>query len=266
MPYPFFHGTQATDIGIAGAARFAFLAPLSGDDEDSVTGTDTASAVALIARLLIAGSPDAVAPRDVMQLTAGQRDRILAALQERVFGPRIVATLRCRACAEPFDIGFALSELRAHIAGVAAADARAEADGNITWRGLRFRLPTAEDEIAVAAMPAEAARAALLERCGAAGAVLAPEALEAAMAAVDPLLDRDLPARCAECGAEQTVRFAIQSYFLGGLIAERRRLAEEVHALASAYGWSRREILAMRRATRREHVDLLATATRRRSA
>jgi hypothetical protein len=264
MSQPFFHGAPGIAVGFAGAPRFAFLGALTGADEDSVTGTDTASAVALIDRLLLAGPPPCVAPGEAATLSAGQRDRILAALHERIFGPRIVATLRCRACGEQFDVAFMLPDLCAHVWSGATAEVQVQPDGFLQHAGLRFRLPDALDEHAIAALPSDAARTVLLQRC--AGPGVGFEALEQAMTLVDPLLDLDLPANCVECGAPQAMRFAIQRWFLGSVTAEHRRLVEEVHALAAAYGWSRTEILGLRCASRREHVELLAIAARRRAA
>jgi hypothetical protein len=266
MPVPVFHGTKAVDVGIGRATRYAYLAPLTGADEEAVAGTDTGSAIALIERLLIAGPPPSVRPGDAAALSTGQRDRVLAELHLQTFGPRISATLRCGACGENFDIGFALPDLLVHVRTKATRDVAPSPDGIIAYRRLRFRLPTGVDEVAVAGLAAADARAALLARCLVSSMPDAPEGLEPVMAEVDPLLDLDLPVRCAECGAEQLQPFSMQAYCLGSLLAERRRLVEEVHTLAAAYGWARAEILAMRRTVRREHVELLGRIARRRSA
>jgi hypothetical protein len=266
MSVPVFHGTKAIDVGIGPATRYAYLAPLTGADEDAVAGTDTGSAIALIERLLRAGPPPSVQPGEAATLSAGQRDRLLAELHLQAFGPRISATLRCAACGEDFDIGFALPELLAHVRRQATRDVAPSADGIMVHRDLRFRLPTGADELAVAGLTASEARARLLACCLVSPMPDAPERLELAMAEVDPVLDLDLPTRCAECGTEQSRQFSIQAYCLGSLLAERRRLVEEVHVLAAAYGWGRAEILSMRRTVRREHVALLGRVARRRSA
>jgi hypothetical protein len=266
MGHPFFYGSQAVDVGLPGAPRYAYAAPLTGADEDSVTGTDTASAIALIERLLVLGPQPCVAPDQAAALSAGQRDRILAALHERVFGPRVAATLQCGVCEQPFDVAFMLPALCEHVRATAAKGVRVLPDGSLEHEGLRFRLPNGLDELEVATLPPDEAGGALAARCLDPSTTAPFERLEQAMTAVDPLIDLTLPATCAECGAAQSMRFAIQGHFLGSLTNARRRLTEDVHALASAYGWSRAEILAMRSATRREHVDLLAIALRRRSS
>jgi hypothetical protein len=266
MSVPVFQGTKAVDVGIGRTTRYAYLAPLTGADEDAVSGTDTGSAIALIERLLRAGPPPSVQPGEVAALSAGQRDRVLAELHLQTFGPRISATLRCTSCGENFDVGFALPDLLAHVRSQAASDVALSPDGIIVHRDLRFRLPTGADELAVAGLTAPGARNMLLERCLVSAMLDEPERFELAMAEVDPLLDLDLPTRCAECGATQSRQFSMQAYCLGSLLAERGRLVEEVHILATAYGWGRAEILSMRRSVRREHVELLGRVARRRSA
>ncbi len=60
-----------------------------------------------------------------------------------------------------------------------------------------------------------------------------------------PLLELELTASGAECGHPNAVQFDIQSYLLGALLGERRRLMTEIHRLATAYGWFLDEILSL---------------------
>jgi hypothetical protein len=74
--------------------------------------------------------------------------------------------------------------------------------------------------------------------------------------AVAPLLDVDVVARCPECEAEQPVGFDIQSFLLERLLNERPRLLQEIHLIASSYGWTLPDILALPR----DHRRVLAAA------
>ena len=78
-----------------------------------------------------------------------------------------------------------------------------------------------------------------------------------------PIMDIELAASCAECGHVHTVEFDIQSYLLGALLGERRRLMREVHRIAAFYGWSLDEILSLERTERRQLVDLIEDETPR---
>jgi hypothetical protein len=223
------------------AGRTAGLRELTGDDERAAVDRTTASALALLDRLLEPGFGAAA------DLTAADRDRLLLAIQRRTFGDRIDATVACRACDAPFDLDFALSGLEAVL----------EPAGEIAG----VRPPTGADELAVAGLAPDDARAALRERCLLDDA-LAPE-LDALLARAAPLADLELDAECPECGEAQPVHFDIQSFLMGSLIAERPRLMADVHCLALTYRWSAGGILDLPRAERRALVELIDLEARR---
>jgi hypothetical protein len=98
----------------------------------------------------------------------------------------------------------------------------------------------------------------LLSRCAEGGDW--PEggvAFEQLLEQVAPLLDLELIAPCAECGHVHTIQFDIQTYVLGAIVAERRRLLSEINRIARAYSWSLDEILSLRRSDRRQFVELI---------
>ena len=123
---------------------------------------------------------------------------------------------------------------------------------------LRFRLPTGEDLAEAAAGGPEGVAAALRSRCVLEeDAGRGEEALDRAMSLAGPTLDADLDGVCPECGTEQSIPFRIDEFLLAALRRESALLAREVHELARAYGWSRREILEMSRRERRQHAGLV---------
>src|SRR6185503_3111749 len=80
------------------------LPELTGFDEQLVANTYTATAIRLIDRLLT----QVDSPPKASALTASDRDRLLAALYEYTFGPRIQSTTRCAGCNQPFDLDFSV--------------------------------------------------------------------------------------------------------------------------------------------------------------
>lgn len=130
-----------------------------------------------------------------------------------------------------------------------------------------FRLPTSRDLLE--AGKGEGAEARLLERCVlearsgedpvAADALPVPviEAVGAAMADADPLADVRLELTCPACGHGWTSPFDPVAFFWDEIEAWVPRLLREVHRLASAYGWSEREILGMSAWRRAEYLRLL---------
>ncbi len=228
----------------------AWLRELCGYDELLVETDDTRTALRLLDRLLVAGEGTWPPPGAAAALSAPERDRVLAEVWLRTFGPRIVGSPRCAACAALFDTDLRLD----HLSGVlwpAPPAASIELAG-----GYRLRVPTGADELAVAGLPRAEAVVRLIAVCSD-GAVLpsdhgAPDvaAVTATLEREAPVLDLDLDARCPECGAANTVAFRMQSYLLRALAGERARLPEHLHILARAYGWSASEILRLPRATR----------------
>ena len=253
---------------------------LNGFDEQSVRGVDTAAAIGLLDRLLAGPPGSAAEDLKAIRLTASQRDRLLAAVYERTFGPRIESTVRCTNCREAVDVTFPLEDLLVAFSG-AASSPTADALPDGTFRlpnGLRFRLPTGEDETAVAGLSPEEAEREMLERCvieresgvdpnSVREATVQDAAVQEAMEEVAPVLDLDLHGRCPECGAEQSVHFDMQFYLLRAIEQERKQMGREVHRLAIAYGWSLNEILGLFRSERRAFVELIDAdlSVRRRS-
>jgi hypothetical protein len=239
---------------------------LTGKDERCVRDTSTRSAVDLLARL-VEWPPGSDAHAD--ELTAPDRDRLLGAIYQRAFGRKIDSTATCTACSSPYDLAFALGDLfEALDRSAESGTTQALDDGTFrTSSGLRFRLPTARDEMEVSRLPLEKAEQALASRCvveSPAGDSLS--VLEDAIEEVAPVLDLDIDTACPECGVRQGVRFDMQFYLLSAIDRERTQALREIHRIAAAYGWSLEEILGLERNDRRALVQLIESdlAARRR--
>jgi hypothetical protein len=133
---------------------------------------------------------------------------------------------------------------------------------------VEFRLPGVGD-LAAAARSGDP-RAALLARClvsavrdGAAvsGADL-PAAVQhriaEAVEAADPGADLTLNVACPECGQPTRAELDIASYLWTELDSWARDVLLDVHLLATAYGWSEPEILALSPTRRRYYLELCA--------
>jgi hypothetical protein len=238
--------------------RWAALRPLCGHDELAVDGDGDLEATRLLDRLLLEVPASRIGPGSAWSLALSDRDRLLLALYRQLYGDRVEGAVECAACGASFQLAFTLTEIHGGLEPVAGA-ARPETDGTFALAdGRRFRLPTAEDRIAVFGMdPAQAADV-LAARCVIVGDASSDrESLEDAMAQAGPVLDVDLDARCAECGADQSFRFGLSAHLLGALAAEKPCLAREIHAIATAYGWGLDEILGLPREERRRFVRLI---------
>lgn len=238
---------------------YAYLRELRGEDEEAVEDVDTWTAIGLVDRLLVEAPGAAVRPGEARGLCAADRDRILAAIYVRELGARIQATPACPACGKTFDVDFHLDELIGTLAPSYEGVARVGDGKFVLEDGTCFRLPSGEDELVSSAAPDPAA--ALLERCVEHGRI-GIERLGELLERLAPVIDVAIDATCAECGHEHQVRFDVQSFLLGRLLAERALRASEVHRIARSYGWSLAEILSMPRSRRRSYVDLVEREAR----
>jgi hypothetical protein len=250
--------------------RQAYLRELAGYDE-----LWNGSAVELIDRLLLDRPGAAARPGDARRLTLSEIDRVLAAVYRGLYGDTVECHVACPDCHSSYELSFTLSDMWDALTETTPEDEELLAalegpDGQGVYRlGVpRFRLPTGEDLAEVAGLGPEASAAALRGRCvlgdRAGDGPAAPEleaTLDRVMALVGPTLDTDLDGVCPECGAEQAVPFRIDEFLFAALRRESALLTREVHELALAYGWSRREILEMSRHERRQHAGLVLAAS-----
>jgi len=211
--------------------------------------------------LLLAASGGAppLAALDWADVPLGCRDAHLIALRLAWFGPHFDATLACPACGQMLTLSL---DLRALGAGQNAGEpgdpaplfALAPTLGPVTLAslGLSVRRPTSRDLAAVASARSvdEAAQALLLRLSDGAtpqGGWTATHAAaaDAALDVADPLARISVAAQCEHCLHPFTMPLDIAAVLWDELSAQARSVAQQVHALAGAYGWSERDILAM---------------------
>jgi hypothetical protein len=240
--------------------RKVYLRELSGYDELS-----NGSAAELIDGLLLDRPDAAVRPGDARRLTLAETDRVLAAIYRSLYGDEVECYTDCNACGSSYALSFTLTDLWDDVTAQTPEDERLLAElegpdsrGVYGLDGLRFRLPTGDDLAEVACLRPEEMVAALRARCVLEeDSGVGEEVLDRALALAGPTLDTDLDGLCPECGAEQLVPFRLDEFLFAALRRESSLLTREVHELARAYRWSRREILEMPRHERRQHTGLV---------
>src|SRR6478609_7924000 len=241
--------------------RWGVIRELCGVDEESVDGRSTDDAVRLLDRLLVDEPGTHASPGHAATLTLPERDLLLAQVWRTAWTPRIAGTLTCASCEQPFDFGFNLDDLADHVRS-ATTQLPSQRGIYTTPESIRFRLPTADDERALLGLDDDAAGRTLLTRCVVDGD---PEAdastVLKAMEQVGSGLDTDFDAACAECGAVLVMRFQLQDYLLGAIVAEWHARADDVHRIAGAYRWGLGEIMALPRRRRRAFISILDDAT-----
>jgi hypothetical protein len=222
----------------------------------------TQGPVERVLTLLGAACPEL--PRDSLALLSiGQRDARLLTLREWTFGSRVDSLVPCPRCGERLELTFNVADVRVD------GEAPPELPVAVAEYVLRLRPPNSTDIAALAAEPSvERKRRLLFERClieahrdgqDAPPETLPAEALDTAarhMAEADPQADIQLDIACSHCGERWRSVFDIAAFFWIEIEAWACRILREVHTLASAYGWSERDILALTPARRQAYLEM----------
>ncbi len=190
---------------------------------------------------------------DVADLSIGQRDGYLLALRHECFGPTFDCIVNCPECGAELEMELTVTDLA--VPGDPADRATVTVDGV----DIEFRAITSRDLLAVADRPA--VRRDLIGRCITSGAAdsLTESTLDrisAGMAALDPQAAICVEIDCAACDHRWAAPFDIATYLWAELNVHALRILRDVHELASLYGWSENEVLAVSPARRRRYLEM----------
>jgi hypothetical protein len=184
-----------------------------------------------------------------------QRDRALFDLRRAMFGDRMQCVVDCPACGDTQEFALSAGDLRAAIGDPPEQEKFEWAGGQVTLRPLDSRDLAAA---AHAATPDAAAR--LL--CGRAIADThdfhgpLPDAIAARIETREAAADIALELACALCGHRWTEGFDIDAQLGREVESSAHQLLHELAALASRFGWSERDMLAMTAARRRAYLGI----------
>ena len=195
---------------------------------------------------------------ELAALPLGQRNCELLALHAACFSEAVAGWTDCPECGQRLEFELNTGDLMSQHTG--------GSQPVVTAGGLAFRLPNSSD-LAAAAREQDLRSAAvrLLDSC-----VLEPTHQAATwsddqiaevgnrMALADPLAKTRLDMTCSACGHSWVELLDVTMFLWIEVDGEVRRLLHDVHLLASHYGWSEAEILALsewRRSLYREMVQ-----------
>lgn len=198
-------------------------------------------------------------PRDELAaVPLGRRDAWLARLRIALFGAQLQFVATCPHCASVVESTFDAAPL--------ALDAPQIATRSLEIDGARvtLRAVTSADLVGLP-RDADAARRTLALRVIDAGeTVLDADALTesslatiaAALALADPGAATELALDCPDCGARWHGALDIAAFLWREIDAWARRMLRDVHALARAYAWSERDVLALSPTRRKLYLEL----------
>lgn len=184
----------------------------------------------------------------------GLRDWHLLRLRRALFGPTLVGHGGCPHCGERLEVELDARALQ--------EDAPPPAPPHyVDAAGRRYRLPNSRDLAAVAGMrDPEAAADVLFAACcldtdaGKLDEVDVAE-VEHGLSALAAERGMQLELRCAACGDSWLLDLDPGAFCWEEIDARAQALLDDVHRLASAYGWSEHDILALGDARRAAYLD-----------
>jgi hypothetical protein len=216
---------------------------------------------------LLAAALPATPPAALSAMPVAARDLELLRLRALTFGPELAVFGTCPACGERLEFTLDAGELAARLAAAAGASpAEWTEDGHC----YRLRPVTTDDLLATLAVSdPDAAQALLLARClgpivnhDSERALLSPLPSSYPPSVVKRFeeLHADAELRCAvdcpACSARHVHDFDIARFLWREVTVAARRLLAEVHALAAAYGWGERDIMALSPLRRAVYLEL----------
>lgn len=207
-------------------------------------------------------------------LPIGERDRRLLLLREQLFGTDMQCTVHCPACNEQLEFVCQTRDLQDGNSSAMAPGINSHA---LSYGGfiMRFRLPNSLDLLQLENSANLVDRQMqLLSRClleiktedqtaadTAADVSQLPQAVMdeviASMAAKDPQAQVSLDMHCPNCEHVWQSQFDIVSYLWSEIDAWAKRTFNEIHVLASTYGWAEQAILSMSAWRRRYYLSMI---------
>lgn len=227
-----------------------------GDLDIDFAGTDRPRLVTtLLARCGERGEPSYWWSRPVGERIAALL-RLVALTEAR---DELPLSARCTVpeCAESFEFMLPLHRLTEHDGDDGPVTATLESGALVS-----LRRPTGEDlQRWREARPASRAQAIewMLDTLVVAGECTAEDepVVTAALTEGDPLVDFAVACRCPACGIAIDVAIDLEELALRRLFAQQRALLQQVHGLASHYGWTEAEVLAVPPSRRARYLALI---------
>lgn len=195
-------------------------------------------------------------PAGIPDWTLGRRNRALVEVRQACFGSHIQGWARCGKCGEQLEL-----EMDGNILTESAEETPL---GQVAAGGASFRLPSSRD-LAKAAGAGDVQSAALriLESCRVSPGETPDwsegdlEEIGDKLSQADPLAEIQIRIRCPQCAYEWEEAIDLPAFLWTEIESRAKRLLLDVHALASAYGWTESEILSLGAAKRALYRELV---------
>ncbi len=218
------------------------------------------------ALLLLAAAQEECSIGEIAEWSIGERNAALLELRERVFGSRLTSRASCQQCGVDLEIDQDTRAFRS----VSVQPTSTAHFLRLNGYQLAYRLPNTNDLLAVSNAPdAASAQAVLIERLllsqetSPNKTVLAQHmselavTLDNAISQADPLAVIQFALSCPQCEHKWNAVLDIAEFFWKEIHAWALRILREIHTIASVYGWTETDILALSPQRRHAYLELI---------
>lgn len=197
------------------------------------------------ALLLLAAARPQISVQALADVSISDRDAAIFGLRRALSGTRLACYVHCPRCSERLDFEFDSSVLPSE---TAVGDEREL----VLESGLRFRMPNSRDLAALKSAPdPETGAHLLLQRCCRNPEAVAEwssellDEVERVFESAKGAVDVELALTCTECSHSWAACLDVSAVIWEEIEERAERILDDVHLLASMYGWSESRILAM---------------------
>lgn len=211
--------------------------------------------------LLVLSATHGIPEKELADWSLGRRNKALAELRCSCFGPNLQAWVSCPRCEERLEFEF-------DVPALIRSDPNGDHSSNeqVVINGHCFRLPTSRDLARVsAASDPRAAAVDLLEGCHvdkeASNVWSDVDLYEIGerLATADPMAEIRFKLSCPTCGNEWDEPLNLACVLWSEIEARAKRVLLDIHALASAYGWTEKEVLSLSSNRRMLYLEMVQT-------
>jgi hypothetical protein len=195
------------------------------------------------------------------KLNIGQRDILLFNLYQSTFGTTLNGITNCPECNTELQFEMHTTDILKH--SYSDID-----NGQFTLqlsseKELTLRLPNSYDLAQAINNPAANPVHLIIDACVADPNPQITEddvqEISDAIEQRDPYVNITLDFSCSTCGFHWQSILDILEFLWSEVVVTAKQLLNEVHLIASHYGWSEQEILALRTTRRKHYIDLIQT-------
>ena len=206
--------------------------------------------------------------KELAQLSLGQRDARLLQVHEKYFGSHLHCDCHCPQCHEHVELNLITDEFKTEM----NESASAKGEFDLEDYRVNYRAPNSLDLAAIAhCTDDDSAIRILIGRCidsvtcgndsihikDLPDSVI--QALEQSINKLDPQSEILYNLSCPQCDTQWQMLFDIATFVWVEIAATAKRLLQQVHILASAYGWSESEILGLSDARRGIYLEMVVS-------